>query len=173
MSGSKHGAGDDAPWIAELGRLVAARVASGRRTVGFCFGAQLMAQALGGAATPAGYWELGTRELDFPNDASQKKIRVHQLHRDAVSTLPPGAVLLASSRRCEHEIWSLGARALAIQGHPEMSEAVLRGLIESRADLIGKEAVAEALVTFDANPVRPSDTAHLVTLCKKYLKKEA
>ncbi|KAJ1461754.1 class I glutamine amidotransferase-like protein [Pelagophyceae sp. CCMP2097] len=170
ISGAKHDAHADVPWIKALASLVAERVKGGGRTIGICFGAQLLAHALGGKTGPAGYWELGARELAF---ADGSKRVVFEIHRDAVSTLPPGAESIASSEKCANEIWSLGDHALAIQGHPEMDVAILRDYLDgNRADPLDCdfEERAFAIRTLDEVPYRREDHDAFVLLCNKYLK---
>ena len=48
ITGSKHGAYDDLPWIAELETFIRAIRDDGRPLVGGCLGHQIIAQALGG-----------------------------------------------------------------------------------------------------------------------------
>ena len=38
-----------------------------------------------------------------------------------MTALPPDATLLATSPTAPHEMWSIGDRILAVQGHPEFS----------------------------------------------------
>ena len=52
---------------------------------------------------------------------------VLQFHLDEVAELPPGAVLLAASPLCAHQMFRVGARAWGVQGHIETTpELVVR-----------------------------------------------
>ena len=53
--------------------------------------------------------------------APSRGLRILKSHGDCVSVLPPGAELLASSRSCAHEVWSLRGTFLAVQSHPEFA----------------------------------------------------
>jgi GMP synthase-like glutamine amidotransferase len=46
-------------------------------------------------------------------------LRLIEAHGDCVTTLPPGATLMASSATCGVEIYSIGSGVLSMQGHPE------------------------------------------------------
>jgi hypothetical protein len=50
---------------------------------------------------------------------------VHQWHYDAITVLPPGAILLASSPRGEHQAFRVGRLAWAVQFHIETTPDVL------------------------------------------------
>ncbi|HEY8216855.1 MAG TPA: gamma-glutamyl-gamma-aminobutyrate hydrolase family protein [Acidimicrobiia bacterium] len=75
--------------------VLAAAVAREQPVLAICFGAQLLATALGGAAGPAGCTELGWREV-VPVDSSIEPGPWFQFHSDTF-TLPPEATLLAES----------------------------------------------------------------------------
>lgn len=78
ISGSKHDAHAATPWIQAVGAYAASIVSRKRRVLGVCFGAQLLAQYLGGSAGPdhAYGWELGTRILTLaPSRAASASVR--------------------------------------------------------------------------------------------------
>ena len=93
-----------------------------------CLGAQLLAEATGGVAEPGEDGpELGARlvaKRDVAGadplvwDTPMSWICV-QWHWDAVTELPPGATLLASSPRYPHQMFRLGERAWGMQFHVE------------------------------------------------------
>ena len=69
ITGSRHGAYDDLPWIAPLEALIRQAVAEGVPLVGICFGHQIVAQALGGKVEKfAGGWAVGPQDYDFDGE---------------------------------------------------------------------------------------------------------
>jgi GMP synthase (glutamine-hydrolysing) len=115
------------PWIsAELVRL-SLRLAADRPTLGICFGAQLIAAALGARVYAGDVREVGFSPISITADAKRGYLR----HLDDVALLhwhgdtfdlPDGVKLEASSNEYENQIFSRGANLLAIQCHPEMGE---------------------------------------------------
>jgi GMP synthase (glutamine-hydrolysing) len=65
-------------------------------------------------------------------------------------TVPDGAVVLASTERCQHQAWRLGQHAWAIQFHPEADAGTLAGWlladpqIEQRWGVIPEVVVSAA-----------------------------
>ncbi|MGE0485559.1 MAG: type 1 glutamine amidotransferase [Gammaproteobacteria bacterium] len=153
LSGSRHGAYEDLPWIAPLEHCLRAIVAAGRPLVGICFGHQVLAQALGGTVglAPQG-WGLGihayavTRHDAFMQPALPS-FRVPVCHQDQVTRLPPGARVLAASDHCPYFAVRYAPRAFGIQGHPEFSPAYLGALVESRRDNLPVEISRRAFET--------------------------
>ncbi|OJW71350.1 MAG: glutamine amidotransferase [Sphingomonadales bacterium 63-6] len=116
---------DRYPWIScQLGRLVR-RLELDRPTLGVCFGAQMMAQALGGDVYPGPHKEVGfhpvTVDASVPDNpllpiAGQP---ILHWHGDTFS-LPPNVELLASSHVYKHQAFRRGSNILALQFHSEM-----------------------------------------------------
>lgn len=150
VTGSHHGCNDAHAWIGNLRAFLKHVVEEHPRVriLATCFGHQLLAQALGGAAgpNPGGAFVLRRESLecedamlrraDFraaaamfpPSGAASeglKRIRVIESHGDCVTSLPPGATLLASSSTAAVEAFAVGDAALAWQGHPELSAAAV------------------------------------------------
>ena len=70
VSGSRHSAYDDEPWISNLSDLIATAVRQGRPLAGICFGHQLAALALGGEVQRADAgWGVGGRTFEVVNPA--------------------------------------------------------------------------------------------------------
>eukprot|EP00210_Caulerpa_lentillifera_P008044 g7681.t1 len=106
-----------------------------RRLIGIGFGAQLLAQALGGSVgkNPGPYIAkiedvLIQPELSSFLEGDVRSLAMIENHGEQVIDLPPGAVLLGQSNSGKNEIWCLNS-ALAIQGHPEFDSEVLLKLI--------------------------------------------
>ena len=65
VTGSHHNTCEELPWMARLKTLLQACAAAGKPVVGACFGAQLAAEAFGGAVSknPCGRFILRAEEL--------------------------------------------------------------------------------------------------------------
>jgi GMP synthase-like glutamine amidotransferase len=128
--GGEMGAMDDDeyPWLADCRGLLADAVGRGIPVLAVCLGAQLLAAATGGRVAEAangpevGPMPIVRRDASI-DDALLGKLPltplVLQFHQDEVSVLPPGAVCLAASPRCEHQAFRVGEAAWGVQGHIE------------------------------------------------------
>ncbi len=98
--------------------------------LGICLGAQLLADALGGAAFPASAVEAGVLPLRLTSAGRAHPLMgcldeaVVMWHGDTFD-LPPHAVLLAVSDRYPHAFEA--GSALAVQCHPEASSREVAG----------------------------------------------
>lgn len=115
--------GDRHPWIACQIRRLARRLAANRPTLGVCFGAQMMAAALGAPVYPGRVKEVGFHPLSFVDTASPLRhlagVAVLHWHGDTFD-LPADVELLASSPAYRHQAFRRGPNILALQFHAEM-----------------------------------------------------
>lgn len=127
----------DIPWIARQRALTRGLVEAGVPVFGVCFGAQLLATALGGEVRPTGGFHLGWRE----NEGASTVWKGPWLrwHGDHVS-LPAGVEVMARADGLV-QAFARGA-AVGVQFHPEASgemlalwsqEAMLKGRMAERA----------------------------------------
>jgi GMP synthase-like glutamine amidotransferase len=134
--GGDIGAHDDpqAPWLPALRELLRAAVARELPTLGVCLGAQLLAAANGGRVAPnPGGPELGAQLVAKRAAAATDPLfgglpitpDVLQWHFDAVVSLPPGAVQLASAPACEQQAFRLGRLAWGVQFHIETTPEIV------------------------------------------------
>lgn len=162
VSGSRHGATDDLPWIHDLARFLRRLHAAGVPTVGICFGQQLIAHSLGGTVARAEVgWGVGVHRAT-PTDVGAAAFTSAQAfdlllsHQDQVVSLPVGAQLLATSDHAPVAAFRHGS-LLGFQGHPEFTPAYAAALLDSRTDRIPAEVIARARPTLTA----PTDQARV------------
>jgi len=130
ITGSKHGAYDDLPWIAELETFIRAIRDDGRPLVGGCLGHQIIAQALGGKVEKFhGGWAVGFQDYEFDDGTH---MRLDAWHQDQVTRVPEGARVTASNDFCENAGLLIGDTIMTIQPHPEFTSRVLELLIAHR-----------------------------------------
>ncbi|HJP80667.1 MAG TPA: glutamine amidotransferase [Pseudonocardiaceae bacterium] len=160
---------DRYPFLAdELGAL-RDRVAAGRRTLGICLGAQLLARALGADVGPSGHTEIGYAPVTLSPEGRRSPLRhlagtpVLHWHGDRFA-IPAGAQRLAGTEKCDNQAFALGPNLLGLQFHlevpPEAIERWLIGYVDSLsalgiepAELRGAAAAAGAALTRAARAV--------------------
>lgn len=118
---------DRHPWIACQLRRLRQRLEADRPTLGVCFGAQMMAVALGAEVYPGPAKEVGFHPVRVHDHALDGPLRhivdvpVLHWHGDTF-TVPDNVELLASSHVYEHQAFRRGRNLLALQFHAEMGE---------------------------------------------------
>lgn len=118
---------DRYPWIACQMRRLGERLAANLPTLGVCFGAQMMAAALGAEVFAGPVKEVGFHPVSLHPGAQDSPLRhlagvpVLHWHGDTF-TQPPGTELLAFSHVYRHQAFRRGNNILALQFHAEMGQ---------------------------------------------------
>ncbi len=127
VSGSKTSALENATWISHEENFIKSFLNEGKPFLGVCYGHQILSRALGGidfvrkSAVP----ELGWTEIEQTTPSKlfeglPRKFYSFSIHKDEVSSLPPGTKSLAKSKDCEIQAFQLEGRPVfGIQFHPE------------------------------------------------------
>jgi GMP synthase-like glutamine amidotransferase len=151
------------PFVTAEAALLRQAHEGGVPVLGICFGAQMLAHALGGAVEPAPQPEVGWYDIELVADAPFDSGPWFQWHADRVR-LPPSARLLAQTPQAVQS-FALD-RSVAVQFHPEVTESmVLRWASgEGRAELERLGADPDAVLESTAHLAhrRRHAAAHLV-----------
>lgn len=130
LTGSKHGAYEDHPFIEPLKTFIRDSYAAGVPMVGICFGHQIIAQALGGHVEKfKDGWALGLNEYKFDGLGT---VALNAWHQDQVIRLPEGARPVASNDFCANAALVYDNRAFTVQPHPEFGSDVIGDYIDLR-----------------------------------------
>ena len=141
ITGSKHGAYENLPWIPPLETLIRDVYAAGRPLVGICFGHQIIAQALGGKVEKFdGGWAVGRQTYDWQGT----EVALNAWHQDQVTQKPGSADVLASNAFCENAALVYDNRVFTMQAHPEFGDTMIEGLIAARAGTVPPDLIQEA-----------------------------
>lgn len=140
------------PWLATEKRFVNAAIQSGKKILGICLGAQLLAEGLGSNVysnpekeigfMPVSFTEAGKRCSIF-NGLQEKPIVFHW-HGETFDT-PVGATNLAFSDHCTNQAFIFKEHVLALQFHPEITREIVKEmLIHEAADITIGPAIHSA-----------------------------
>lgn len=164
VTGSKHGAYEDHPFIPPLEVLIRDIYAADIPMVGVCFGHQIIAQALGGKVEKFEKgWAVGRREYDWQGAS----VALNAWHQDQVTQRPAEAQVFASNDFCENAALVYGKRIFTVQPHPEFDTTFVEGLATHR----GPGVVPEAQLTqVRENLDRPIDNGRVANQIAQFFK---
>ncbi|MBL1377884.1 glutamine amidotransferase-related protein [Zobellella iuensis] len=169
ISGARHDAFGDYPWLARLKCRVHELLAAGQRVAGVCFGHQLLALMHGGEVNraPVG-WGIGNHGYRWQAGGGPD-YRLLVSHQDQVLRLPERARLLAGSAFCPHAAFTLGERVMGVQGHPEFTPDYARFLMERRRHRFDDERYRSAMDSIE----QPHHGAEVMGMILAFLRGES
>ncbi|MBE1446794.1 type 1 glutamine amidotransferase [Paenibacillus sp. OAS669] len=123
------------PWLQSEKAFIREAVESGRKVLGICLGAQMLAEVLGGRVYRSPHKEIGWHLVKrngtqhpllegVPDDFYS-----FHWHGDCFD-IPAGAVSLASSEACRHQAFTYGEHVLGLQFHLETTEGCMTTMLE-------------------------------------------
>jgi GMP synthase-like glutamine amidotransferase len=128
MGGSPHAWEEDSlPWLAPEKEFIAEVLDRNKIIFGVCFGAQLLAEALGGTVYQNDHEEIGWHEVALTPDGKNsflfrdipERFVCFHWHSDHFS-LPPGCTRLAYSEPTPNQAFVMEGKPIAaVQFHPE------------------------------------------------------
>jgi GMP synthase-like glutamine amidotransferase len=168
LTGSKHGAYEDHPFIPPLKEFIRNAYAARVPMVGICFGHQIIAQALGGHVEKFNNgWALGLTDYAWEDGA---QLSLNAWHQDQVLKLPEGAEVVASNAFCANAALVYGDRAFTVQPHPEFSGPIIADYSELRR---GTADYPDALMDqAKARAALPDDNAGLAQKIAAFFKQD-
>ncbi|MGI9351872.1 MAG: type 1 glutamine amidotransferase [Rhizobiaceae bacterium] len=172
ITGSRHGAYENHPWIPPLESLIKEVYAAEIPLVGICFGHQIMAQALGGKVEKFGnLWGVGSREYTHMDGSKSTLLAMHQ---DQVVERPPEATVTATSEYCEYAAFTYKGKAISIQPHPEFTPEFIRELIEMRSgSVIPSDQAQPGLESLSKKIDSPKFSAEIAEFFKQAIAEKA
>ncbi len=143
-------------WLKPVKKFVQQAIIAGKKVLGICLGAQLIAEVLGARVYKNKWKEIGwypviKREpahLSAIDQVLPAEFYAFHWHGDTFD-LPHGAIHLAESKPCTHQAFIYQEKVLGLQFHLESSEASIEALIEN----CGAELVPESYIQ-DAEAIR-------------------
>ena len=123
-------------WLKEEKELIKAAIKAGKKVLGICLGAQLIAAALGNKVYKGEEKEIGFFPIEFTRDALNHSLFNHfknpypvfHWHSDTFE-MPAGAALIASTKGCKHQAFLIEKNVMGLQFHIEMNEDCIEGML--------------------------------------------
>ena len=138
VMGGPMGIGDETqyPWLKAEKAFIEQALSDGKKILGICLGAQLIADVMGAAISDNPQKEIGWFPLSInPQLSGSKlaqvfpdKLEVFHWHGETFS-IPQGAQRLGSSSACQHQGFVVGEQIIALQFHLETTKKSAQSLI--------------------------------------------
>jgi len=132
------------PYLREEVELIRKALSSGKKLLGICLGAQLMAKALNSKVFPGDVKEIGWYPVELTEEAREDEIfsrfpqsfEVFQWHGETFD-LPPGTVHIAQSQFYPNQAFRIG-KSYALQFHFEVTAEMVKDWSREVPELRGE-----------------------------------
>ena len=164
---------NDYPWLVKEKAIIREAVIDRKMPyLGFCLGHQLLADALGGEVGMASMPEIGVLDINVTDRGTSSpffrgipnKVKCLQWHSAKIIREPDNATILASTNACVVQAMSVGAHALSVQFHIEITSTTVNewGNIPAYKSALEKQCGENALDSMnrDANKYMESMNKH-------------
>lgn len=149
---------DELTWIIGEKAFIRRCIQQGKRVLGICLGAQLIASAMGARVYRNHVKEIGWFPVQGVPAGNESIYRFPMVFRafhwhGETFDLPPGAVRIARSEGCENQAFQLGQSVIGLQFHLEMTPESVREIVSNcRAELLPSKYVQSEAVITGASP---------------------
>ncbi len=153
IMGGPMGAYDDQkyPWLTAEKQFIRESINTGKKVLGICLGAQLIAMVLGAAVYPHIHKEIGWFPLKLTGEGMESKVfngfpnefLAFHWHADTFS-FPSGAERLAETAACRNQAFSYGDRVIGLQFHLDAKRENIEQWIQNGAAELVKEQYVQA-----------------------------
>lgn len=158
ITGSRHSVLDtDELWIHQLQNFIVRLNKAKIKTIGICFGHQVMAVAMGGKVERADCgWQIGVHRTRVLHEASFMRpyaeyFHVAMLCEDQVDKIAGEVTVLATTPKCDFAMLMYGEHFLSIQGHPEFSPEFAKALLAVRQDEFPSKRLDVGMASFSTH----------------------
>ncbi len=159
ITGSRYSVLDtEELWIHQLQNFIVRLNKATIKTIGICFGHQIMAVAMGGKVERADCgWQIGvhrSRVLQSKRfmQPSAEHFDLAMLCEDQVDKIPDTATVLAATPQCEYAMLMYGEHFLGTQGHPEFSPHFAKALLNIRQEEFPSKRFDKGIASFSKRP---------------------
>jgi GMP synthase-like glutamine amidotransferase len=140
----------DHPQLLSGSRVIREALNRDMKILGICLGAQMLAHCLGADVYPGTLKEIGWFHVELTGEGLRdplmrklaihprvgdfwRKFKVFHWHGDTFD-IPPGTVLLASSKLYKHQAFKFGNKAYGFQFHIEVTKEIIIDWLQDSAD---------------------------------------
>ena len=151
-------------WLRAEKAFIKETIASGKRVLGVCLGAQLIAEVMGAQVKKGAHREIGWHPINATEAFKQSgfpsffpdKAQVFHWHGDMFD-IPQHAIPLASSAACPNQGFIFDHRVVGLQFHLEKTYKSASALIEHCSDELDGSTYVQSANTMLEGPQRFDD----------------